>query len=136
MRYRRGENGELKAGNEIDLGTIDADVEDLVIVRYRAPMLLIRAVSAADGQPIVDFRPAITYPSGTIPPMRGEWLTGLKGEVAFEKQESGAWRTIQLLPGVPLTLIVEAAGFKPEVQQLKLAEGEIREVALSLAPAS
>lgn len=135
LRYRRGANGPLRAGSRIELDSVDEDMTNLFIVRYEAPIVVVRAVDPA-GEPVPNVRPQIVYPQGTVPKMKGEWISGLKGDVAFEKQEDGAWRTSHLLPDQEFTLSVHAPGTEPFEQQLKLPEGEVREITVSLKPAA
>ena len=60
LRYKRGDSDKLHAGDKIDLGTLEQDVSDLVIVRYKAPILVVCA-TGPDGTPVKHLRPSITY---------------------------------------------------------------------------
>ena len=108
---------------------------DLFIVRYKAPTLIVRAIGA-DGKAAADFRPRIDYVPGTLPPHKGEWLQGIKGDVYFEKQDDGSWRSSQLLPDVEFTVSAEAKGAVSPPQKLTMREDETRQITLTLAPKS
>jgi hypothetical protein len=136
LRFRRGATGDPRAGPEIELGTLDADVDDLLVVRHKAPVLIVRAVSTDGGQPVADFKPRILYPPGTIPPMNGEWISGVKGDVNLQPRDDGSWHSSQLLPDQPFTISVNVPGFAPASRELNLREGEVHEITFELTPAA
>ena len=65
---------------------------------------------------------------------RSHWFHGIQGDVYFEKQEDGRWRSESLLPDEPFLLIVEADGYKPGCDRFTLAEKEIKNLEVRLQP--
>jgi hypothetical protein len=131
LRHRRGAQGTLQSGREIDLGNLQRDWRDLEIVYYTAPALIVSARDR-DGDPIDKFQPAIFYQDSVKPRRTGSrWLNGISGEVAFERQEDGRWRSEQLLPDQEFFLTVTADGYQPVTQTISLEEGAIEEIAVT-----
>jgi len=46
----------------------------------------------------------------------------------MEKQEDGRWRSSQLLPDEEITVTINAEGYKPYTEKLKLGEGITKEI--------
>jgi protocatechuate 3,4-dioxygenase beta subunit len=136
LRFRRGPGGDLLDAGDISLGTLDDDVTDLFLVRFVAPALIVRAVDAK-GQPAgEDWRPRVDYVVGAVSPKPPglTWRDGLQGDVYFHRQDDGSWRSSQLLPDVEFTVSAEAPGVgRAAPQTLRLTEGEVREVTLTLS---
>jgi protocatechuate 3,4-dioxygenase beta subunit len=137
LRWKRGKDAALApidlstSGVEIPLGTLDTDVTDLFIIRYEAPVLIVNAVDES-GKPIESARPGVFYP-GQRPTTRNFWFrNGVTGDVGFEKQDDGTWRSAQLLPDVNFTLKVTAEGYTPSSEQITLKEKEIRTITAKL----
>jgi len=129
LRYRLGKGGELKSKQrDIDLGTLNDDIEDFEIVRYRAPVVLISAIGE-DKQTIKDFKVTATYPWGEQQyVLEGE----LRSDISFEHQNDGRYRTSQLLPDEEVSFHVTAPGFEAATEKLKLAEGLEKELVVTL----
>ena len=53
-------------------------------------------------------------------------------DVKFEKQSDGRRRTSGLLPDEEFTLTVEAEGYEPKSEKLKLPEGVTKELEMKL----
>ena len=124
LRHRRVA-GDLQSAREIELGNLQRDWRDLEIVYYTAPMMIVSARNH-DGEPIKEFQPAAFYHDSVKPRQTGSrWLSGVSGEVAFERQEDGRWRSEQLLPDQEFYLTVTADGYQPITQTMSLAEGAI-----------
>ncbi len=129
LRFRRGPGKELENRNEdIDFGTLNDDVLGFEIIRYKAPLVLISAVDEAQ-QPIQGFRVSAAYPWG-----KQRYV--LEGEVGsdltFEKQDDGRYRTSQMLPDEDVTFTVTAKDYEPVKEKVKLAEGEQKELVVTL----
>lgn len=99
---------------------------------YTAPVLLVRAV-ADDGSAISNFKCQITYANDRKPYTQApHWINGDSGDVNFDKQQDGRWRSQSLLPDEDLLLMVEAEGFQTWSQSINLAEGATREIEAGL----
>ena len=133
LRWRMASGEPLRRGRRIDLGTIEKDISGIEIVRYVAPILLIKPVDEA-GNIVRDCQPVITY---TNPEAEGEELTDytVGGNVSLEHQPDGRWRTSQLLPDEPFKVTVEKEGYECEPQQLSLAEGDEHELQITIKKA-
>jgi beta-lactamase regulating signal transducer with metallopeptidase domain len=128
LRHRTSQDGPLENSQSVDLGTLDHDMKEIAIIRYKAPILLVRAVDE-DGDPIEGFRAKIKYAEGRAPHSTEFYVEGkLGGDVVFERQSDGRRRTEQLLPDEEFALTVHAEGYEPKSEKLSLAEGAVREV--------
>jgi hypothetical protein len=134
-RTRVSKDGLLMNGSNVELGTPERDMSDIEVVRFSSPILLVKAVDE-DGKPIKEFLPKIKYSSDW--PHKDEYLKDDKptGNVGFEIQNDGRWRTTQLLPDEDFVLTVEAEGFEMKSEKLKLPEGDVKELEVRLAKKS
>jgi beta-lactamase regulating signal transducer with metallopeptidase domain/5-hydroxyisourate hydrolase-like protein (transthyretin family) len=134
LRWRMAPGEPLRRGRRVDLGTLENDVSGIEIVRYAAPMLLIKPVDEA-GNIVRDCRPVITY---TNPVKEGEELENytVGGNVSLEHQPDGRWRTSQLLPDEPFKVTVEKEGYQSKPYELSLPEGDEHELKIVLKQAS
>lgn len=134
LRWRMAPGEPLRRGRRVDLGTLEEDVSGIEIVRYGAPMLLIKPVDDA-GNIVRDCQPVVTY---TNPESEGEELTvyTVGGNVSLEHQPDGRWRTSQLLPDEPFKVTVEKADYQSEPQELSLPEGDEHELEIVLKKVS
>ena len=125
LRFRRGKGKQLEHRlDDIDLGTLNDDVEGFEIIRYKAPLVLISAVDEA-GQPIKDFRVSAAYPWGQQRyVLEGE----LRSDLSFEHQKDGRYRTSQMLPDEKVKFTVTAKGFETATEEVSLPEGESKEL--------
>jgi hypothetical protein len=130
LRWRMGPDEPLHRGRRVELGTVEDDVSGIEIIRYVAPILLIKPVDEA-GNVVADCQPVVTY---TKPDVEGDemdvYTTG--GHVSFEHQGDGRWRSSQLLPDEPLKVSVEKEGYTCEPQELSLSEGATAEIEMVL----
>jgi beta-lactamase regulating signal transducer with metallopeptidase domain len=132
LRYKWSPTGSLFAGRELKLDRITEDIRGIEIYYYTAPIVTVRAVDS-DGKPVAEFKPAIFYRSGVKPRQEGSrWISGVDGEVNFEKQEDGRWRSEQLLPDEEFILTVFADGYQPASEALTLTEGSLKDVSIVL----
>lgn len=128
LRWRREPGAPLQSSRRIDLGTVEDDVYGLEVVRYVAPILLVKAVDE-DGEQLRDFKPKAVYPDGESPEdPNAQFINGVEGDVHFEQQPDGRWRSSQLLPDQNVTVIAEMDDRTTEAQVLSLEEGAMQEV--------
>lgn len=130
LRWRTGPDASLRRGRRIDLGSVEDDVSGIEIIRYEAPILLVKPIDE-NGQVVEECQPVITY---VRPAEEGEEMTNFTvgGHVSFEHQQDGRWRTSQLLPDEPITVTVNKEGYESTPQELSLPEGESRELEIVL----
>jgi hypothetical protein len=121
----RFKDGMLCNGHSIKLDRLlRKDIRDLTIYYYEAPVLLIKVLSD-DGTELRDSRPQLIY-------QKPFEQSPSQGDVHFEKQEDGRWRSHSLLPDEPFLLIVEADGYKLWGDRLTLPEGAVKELEVRL----
>jgi hypothetical protein len=135
LRVRMKKDGPLSNQlRDISLGTLEHDIRGVEVVRYEAPILLVKAV-AEDGTPVSGAKMEIEYGQGqSRTESRGRFLEG--GDVHYERQPDGRLRTGQLLPDEEFTVTVSAEGYQSESEALRLPEGAIRELEVKLRKAS
>jgi protocatechuate 3,4-dioxygenase beta subunit len=134
LRYRMGKGQPLTYGRDIKLGTLNEDVRGIEIVRYVAPIVLIK-VRAADGKKLTGVKMAGIYKSGKSEKVFP--VGGVPTNVFFEKQEDGRFRTFSLLPDEDVTFTAhQPEGYRPASVTLRLPEGGTRDVELVLQPAA
>ena len=135
LRSRVSKDTPLRNGHRVDLGVLDKDTAQITVVRYTAPILLVKAVDEG-GKPIEGFQAKIKYMPGRF--SDGEYIRDGKpaGDVGFECQNDGRWRTSQLLPDEEFTVTIEAQGYEPKAEKLKLPEGAVKELELRLTKKS
>jgi hypothetical protein len=132
LRFRKSKDQPLRAGRELELGTLNDDVRGIELIHYKAPILVINAVDKEKKQ-IAGFKPQVVYDKGHSRLKPGEeFINGIKGDVFLHKQEDARWRTSQLLPDEELTVTASADKYTSKSLQLTLPEGEVREVELVL----
>jgi hypothetical protein len=132
MRYRIGKDGTLKTNRNVMLGTLDHDVMDLTIIRYDAPVVLIKTTTS-DGQPVKEVAFAGEYleekeDSG----LRMFIKDAIRSDIHFEKQDDGRSRTTCLTPDRAVKITAHADGFQPSTRTFKLPEGKTEEVTFVL----
>jgi hypothetical protein len=133
LRVRMKKDGPLSnVTRDIDLGTLDHDVRGIEVVRYEAPILLVKPV-AADGSLLRGASVQFQYADGKGP-WQGKGRRFVEGmDVSYEKQGDGRLRTRSLLPDEEFTVTVEAEGYEPRAEKLKLPEGAVKELEARLA---
>jgi hypothetical protein len=131
-RYRWSTESPWRNEHDMTAAILDHDAREISVMYYTAPILLIRAV-AEDGSAIAPFKCQINYANDrkpyTQPP---HWINGDSGDVNFEKQQDGRWRSQSLLPDEDLSLTVEAQGFQAWTQTINLSEGASTEIEAKL----
>ena len=127
-RHRWSNDSPWSNENEATMPVVDQDYTNVSVVYYTSPILLVRAV-AEDGSAVSGFKCQMAYSQGRKPYGQApRWISGVAGDVDFEKQTDGRWRSEQLLPDENLTLTVQADGFQPYSQTVNLPEGTTREI--------
>ncbi|MGD9633008.1 MAG: M56 family metallopeptidase [Pirellulales bacterium] len=135
LRYRWTAAGPLESRREIELGDLQRDRRGLEIVYFTAPILIVRARNE-QGNAIPEFKPAVFYQDSVKPRDVGSrWLSGISGEVAFERQADGRWRSELLLPDEAFFVTVAADGYEPVTESLLLEEGVTKEIDVTLRKA-
>ncbi|MEW4570034.1 carboxypeptidase regulatory-like domain-containing protein [Tautonia sp. JC769] len=131
LRFRVAEDAPLQGGREVTLGTLEGDHRDIQVVRYVAPVLLVK-VLGPDGQPVDDARVGASYTGdeGKFPAfIIGDDLTA---DVTFENQRDGRFRSSQLLPDAEVRAFAVVDGRRVDSEPVRLAEAEEREIVLQI----
>jgi hypothetical protein len=127
LGYRRGPGKPIeKYYGGLELGTLNDDVEGFEIIRYKAPIVVIKAVDT-EGRPIRHFELIAAY--------TGE-RRKYGGSVSCERQDDIHFRTSQMLPDEEVKFQVTATGYVMASETLKLAEGETKELAIKMKAVS
>jgi RNA polymerase sigma factor (sigma-70 family) len=130
LRWRKAKDQPLQHAREIPLGTLTDDVRGIEIIRYNAPILLVK-VTAKDGSKPKDVGVTAEY---SVASSDGKMILagGRRSDLSFEKQEDGRFRSEQMLPDDEVTVTAHAEGYNAEPVKLKLPEGETKEIEITL----
>jgi hypothetical protein len=131
LRWRKAKGEPLSRAREIDLGTLDRDVKGIEIIRYDAPILLVK-VTAKDGSKPKGAGLTAVYPEEKGLKERRFGQNGRESDVFFEEQEDGRFRSEQLLPDEEVTVIAHAEGYQDGETKVKLAEGTTKDIEIVL----
>ena len=123
VRFRKSADAPLQAGQELELGTLTGDLTDIRVIRYVAPVLLVKAADRA-GKPIASAELSARYDDAS--------LNFRSFDLDFEKQKDGRYRSSSLLPDEKFTVTVTADGCLPQSRSVSLAEGTTSELDLVL----
>ena len=129
MRWRLTPGGKLRRGRRVPLGDIDDDRHGIQIVRYTAPILLIKPVDEK-GKAVRGVTINSEYEPEKPPPKFG--TRSSTGDVRFRQQKDDRWRSSQMLPGEKVTITVKKPGYEAKPQKLSLKEGTERELVFVL----
>ena len=127
LRWRIKPDEPLQYGRRIELGTLEEDFTTLEVVRYTAPLLLLKAVDE-NGEQLSDFKPNSKYKTRPNAERRGTFISGALGDIGFESQPDGRWRSSQMLPDEEVTITLEKEGYVSEPQVVSMREKEEREL--------
>ncbi len=130
IRLKKG--GPLKGSRDLDLGTLEDDLRDFEIIRYKAPIVQIKPIDK-DGNTVNECKVAGIYDEGSQELMHP--VGGLPTNIFFEKQADGRHRTSQLLPDMKITFKVQAEGYQESTATVSLPEGEEREITVVMEQA-
>jgi hypothetical protein len=112
------------------LGTLNDDM-DFEVVHYRAPIVLVNAVDK-DGKPVKGFHVTGAYPWGEqVYTIEGE----LRSDLGFRRQSDGRYRPIEMLPDEEVKFTAVAPGYDSASEIVRLAEGETKDLVLTLKKA-
>jgi uncharacterized GH25 family protein len=132
LQFRTAKGAPLAHSRTIRLGTLDHDVRGIEIIRYEAPIILVKATTK-NGNALKGFRASVDY---TEPDKQrdGKYILkgGLNSDVNLEEHGDGRYRTSQLVPDREVLVTVQAEGFASASRKLKLPEGKNEEVTLVL----
>lgn len=133
LRHRKGPGTPIENNNfDVELGTLNDDVEGFEIIRYKAPIALVQAVDF-EGHPVRHFKVTAKYPWG----QQRYILPGeQRSDITFNQQNDGRYRTSQMLPDEEVTFTAAAAGYESASETVKLAEGETKDVVIKLKAVS
>ncbi|MEX0642624.1 MAG: M56 family metallopeptidase [Pirellulales bacterium] len=133
---RRGADGKLvRLHGDVELGTLDGNVTDVVLVKSPAPALIVKVLDAA-GKPRPEVTPRIDYVGREGGTSIIEIVIGqpgsreVAGEAAFTRRADGRWRASELEPNIKFTLT--AADHEAVPITLTLGDGETKEIELRL----
>ncbi|TWT74609.1 Regulatory protein BlaR1 [Posidoniimonas polymericola] len=128
LRVRTKQGGPLSGNPELKFDRLTEDIGPIEVVKYTAPILLVRARDPEGGD-LEGLQCEIHYSNEAA----GTASTYTRGhDVHMEIQGDGAWRTSQLLPDEPFGLSVTAPGYGVVKKQYELKEGETKEVEIVL----
>jgi peroxiredoxin/regulation of enolase protein 1 (concanavalin A-like superfamily) len=130
LRIRLGKDKPLLHGRDIKLGTVEADITGVEIVKYTAPIVLLKVVDE-DGKPIPKAKAAAIYESDDKDKLVRP-VGSLPTSIFFEKQPGGILRTSQMLPDEKTKFVASAEGYEEAHETLSLPEEESRELTLVL----
>ena len=134
LRWRLKPGDPLKNTRRVDLGTLESDHSDLEVVRYVAPILLVKAVDST-GKVMKNFKPKAVYVQGKSPKSPGSrFINGIKGDVYFESQQDGRWRSNSLQPDQKVSVTVQMEGYTTKPQEVSMPEGKTRELVFKMTP--
>jgi beta-lactamase regulating signal transducer with metallopeptidase domain len=136
LRHRMKKDEPLSNKRKLNLGTVTDDVKGIEIVRYTAPILLVK-VTVKEGTKPKKVDVAAEYAEG-----KAQYdgmlirLNGRHSDVSFEEQEDGRFRSSQLFPDEEATVIAYADGYESKPMKVKLPESESKEIELVLEKAT
>lgn len=131
-RHRWSDESAWSNEDEMTAPVLDHDVPGVSVIYYASPILLVRAV-AKDGTAVPGFSCSLAYAQDRKPYVQTpNWVSGVSGDVDFEKQQDGRWRSESLLPDENLVLTVRATGVQTYSNSINLPEGTTREVVATL----
>ena len=134
--HRMAKDAPLQRDQTVRLGTLDHDVTGIEIIRYVAPVILIKATTK-DGRPVPKFKATVNDTTPKQAGNGGQFVLGddTYSDVSLEgPQEDGRYRTSQLPPDTEVEVTAKAEGFQPASRKLTLPEGKTEEVTLILEP--
>jgi len=132
LRWRKAKGDQLSRGRQIALGTLDKDVKGIEIVRYEAPILLVKVTAKEGGKPKGAAVTALYPEEKGLQEGGFSVKNGRRSDVSFEEQEDGRFRSSQLLPDEEVTVAAHAEGYQDATAKVKLAEGATKDVEIVL----
>ncbi len=135
VRHRMSKDAPLSDEHSLQLGTLDHDIKGIEIIRYVAPIAIVKVVTK-DGAKPSEVVVSADYTENQGKRRRGRRI--LKNHVlsdcGFEQQEDGRFRSLGLFPDKAVTVAAQAKGYVSKTSAaFTLAEGETREIELVLS---
>jgi beta-lactamase regulating signal transducer with metallopeptidase domain len=132
LQFRVTKDAPLSHSRTIRLGTLDRDIKGIEIIRYEAPIILVKATTKA-GEPNKGLQVSVNY-TKREGNQDGAYILkgGVHSDVNLEAMGGGRFRTSQLAPDREVTVTARADGYTAKSETLTLAEGITREVELIL----
>lgn len=127
LRWRLRPGEPLQYGYHGHLDKLEEDFTTIEVIRYSAPMVLLKAVDE-QGNPLRDFIPNSKYKSRPAEENRGKFISGAQGDIGFEGQPDGRWRSSQMLPDEETTIMLVKEGYATEPQVVSMKEGDVKEL--------
>src|SRR5262249_48902660 len=133
LRHRLAKDAPLSNAHFLRLGTLDHDIKGIEIVRYVAPIVVVKVstkdgIKPADVAVWADYRPKEKGQGG-----RRILKWGVRSDCGFEQQEDGRFRSEGLYPDQGVTVTARAKGYAEKTSPaFVLAEGTTREFELVL----
>jgi hypothetical protein len=133
LRHRIAKDAPLSNSHFRRLGTLDHDIKGIEIIRYVAPIVVVK-VATKDGNKPADVVVSADY----MPKKQGQGgrrvsKGGVTSDCGFEQQEDGRFRSEGLYPDQEVTVTARAKGYAAKTSPaFALAEGSTREVELVL----
>jgi beta-lactamase regulating signal transducer with metallopeptidase domain len=132
LRHRLKPGGPLQNNRQVQLGVVNDDVKTIEIIRYVAPIVVVKVVAKGGGK-VKDAAVTAKYVNGKGQYQGGLILKkGLSSDISFEEQEDGRFRSMQMFPDQEVTVTAQADGFEPNSIKVKLAEGAKKDVEVVL----
>jgi beta-lactamase regulating signal transducer with metallopeptidase domain len=124
LRFQKSAKAPLQAGRDLKLGTLAGDLTGIRIIRYVAPILLVKPIDTT-GKPLASAQVAGHYQD--VDDL-------LREGVGFDKQTDGRYRSMSLLPDQNVTISVTAPGYQPQSRTVSQPEGTTSELPITLEP--
>lgn len=131
LRWRKKPEDKLSNKRRVDLGTIEEDITGIEVIRYTCPLLIVKAVDE-DGKQVKNYKPKATYMRDSPKNPNSRFISGVNGDINFDHQQDGRWRSSNMYPDQSFTLTIEKEGYTAEPQLLTLKEGAKHEVTITV----
>jgi beta-lactamase regulating signal transducer with metallopeptidase domain len=132
LRIRLGKGKPLVHGRQLPVGNIQHDLTGIEVIRYDAPIVLVKMVDAS-GKLVATAKVAAIYDKENNTGIM-YFNAGKSSSMAFEKQPDGRYRTSQMLPDEKTRFVASADGYEDAKETLSMVEGKTRELTLVLKP--
>jgi beta-lactamase regulating signal transducer with metallopeptidase domain len=133
LRHRLSKDAPLSNSRFLRLGALDHDIKGIEIIRYAAPIIVVK-VATQDGMKPADVVVWADYtPKKKDQGGRRVLKGGVTSDCRFEQQEDGRFRSDGLYPDQEVTVTARAKGYAERTSPaFSLAEGTTREIELVL----
>jgi hypothetical protein len=132
LRHRLSKDAPLSNDHFLRLGTLDHDIKGIEIIRYVAPIAVVK-VTTKDGSKPVDVTVSANYAKDKRQGGRRVLKGGVTSACGFEQQEDGRVRSEGMFPDQDVTVTAQAKGYAAKTSPVfALSEGATREIELVL----